>query len=166
MKLLSMHQDSSSRSLMDQRSESSRAAMTSESLVSMTSSSQVRTVSFHSHVEASSSRERLTSELRTGEPPEWAGRPGQHLRRRPDGFCGRDERVSWCGPSRPNVSREASFGVIVMMRQQDNHFFFFQWTHAGRRIPNEERYHVESGADRCVLMIWTVPLEQHAEADQ
>lgn len=78
MKLLSMHADSSSPSadahcLIDKRSESSRAAMTSQSVVSMTSSSQMKKISFHSHVEASSSLERLTSELRTGETPscEW-----------------------------------------------------------------------------------------------
>lgn len=72
MKVLSMHADSSSPSadaqyLIDKRSESSRSAMTSESMVSMSSSSQMKKISVHSHVEASSSLERLTSELKTGE---------------------------------------------------------------------------------------------------
>lgn len=72
MKVLSMHADSSSTSadaqyLVDKRCESSRSAMTSESMVSMTSSSQMKKISFHSHVEASSSLERLTSELKAGE---------------------------------------------------------------------------------------------------
>lgn len=78
MKALSMHADSSSLSadaqyLIDKRSESSRSAMTSESMVSMTSSSQMKKSSFHSHVEASSSLERITSQLKTGETPsrEW-----------------------------------------------------------------------------------------------
>lgn len=74
MKVLSMHADSSSPSadvqyLIDKRSESSRSAMTSESMVSMTSSSQMKKISFHSHVEASSSLEKLTSELKAGETP-------------------------------------------------------------------------------------------------
>lgn len=75
MKVLSMHADSSSPSaaaakyLIDKRSESSSSAMTSESIVSMTSSSQMKKISVHSHVEASSSLERLTSELKTGETP-------------------------------------------------------------------------------------------------
>lgn len=74
MKVLSMHADSSSPSaaakyLIDKRSESSMAAMMSESVVSMTSSSQMKQMSVYSHAEASSSLETLTSELKTGETP-------------------------------------------------------------------------------------------------
>lgn len=88
MKVLSTHADGSAPSadaqyLIDKRSESSRSAMTSESMVSMTSSSQMKKISFHSHVEASSSLERLTTELRTGETPsrEWNTPLTLHKRR-------------------------------------------------------------------------------------
>lgn len=72
MKMLSMHADSSSPSaaakyLIDKRSESSMSAMMSESMVSMTSSSQTKKISVFSHTEASSSLETLSSELKTGE---------------------------------------------------------------------------------------------------
>lgn len=72
MKVLSMHADSSSPSaaakyLIDKRSESSMSAMMSESMVSMSSSSQTKKISVFSHTEASSSLETLSSELKKGE---------------------------------------------------------------------------------------------------
>lgn len=74
MKALSMHADSSSPSaaakyLIDKRSESSMSAMMSESVVSMTSSSQVKKTSVFSSAEASSSLQTLSSELKMGETP-------------------------------------------------------------------------------------------------
>lgn len=71
MKVLSMHADSSSPSAaakyLDKRSESSMSAMMSESMVSMSSSSQTKKISVFSHTEASSSLETLSSELKKGE---------------------------------------------------------------------------------------------------
>lgn len=60
MTAFSVHADSSSASAaakysVDKRSESSMSAVMTESTVSVTSSSQVKKVSVHSHTEASSS---------------------------------------------------------------------------------------------------------------
>lgn len=72
MKALSVHADNNfpsaaAKYLIDKRSESSMSAMMSESMVSMTSSSQMKKISVFSHAEASSSLETLSSELKTGE---------------------------------------------------------------------------------------------------
>lgn len=75
MKALSMHALSSSspsaaaKYLIDKKSESSMSAMMSESMVSTTSTSQMKKISVFSHAEASSSLETISSELKMGEKP-------------------------------------------------------------------------------------------------
>ncbi|CAF92417.1 unnamed protein product, partial [Tetraodon nigroviridis] len=136
-KAFPMHADSSSPSaaakfLIDKRSESSMSAMMSESMVSMTSSSQMKKMSVFSHAEASSSLQTLSSELKMGSPP-------------------KIKSLS------QNMGVEEGQTLTLSGAFSGDPAPLVQWIHSGQRIPTEEkRYRVENSTDISTLRISAV----------